>query len=66
MNRENFVSDSRGMVYSEMIPGENDHFPAGFYNWNGQNDYSRNIAVGNRAYGFYFYNDWRTILEVRY
>lgn len=60
------MSDSRGMESSEMIPGENDHYPAGFCNRNGQNDYARNIAVGNRAYGFYFYNDWQTILEVRY
>ncbi len=61
---KNFVSDTRDIAQNKRIEGSNDHDSAAFYTWNGPNSYHGNIAVGNRKYGFRFYNDYRIRLEV--
>lgn len=62
--RRNFVSETTGIPWNQHIAGSTDYHAAGFYNWNGPNDYFDNISVGNRYNGFYFYNDWQFRLEV--
>ncbi len=64
--RNNYVSDTMAISWNERVAGSSDYHAAAFYNWNGPNSYSDNIAVGSRYYGFYCYNDWQVRLEVSF
>jgi hypothetical protein len=64
-NRRNYVSNTVDIPWNQDLPGARDDHASGFRQYNGPNDYVRNLAVGNEGDGFHFVNDYRLKMEVR-